>query len=77
MTSELSPDKQFSTTTLNTIVACNLHTGFKEEFYKRMCYIEAMPPQLKYIKSQKDFNKTSYYDTREPNPLKTLYANTF
>jgi len=33
MTPELSPDKQCSTTTLNTIVACNLHTKFKEEFY--------------------------------------------
>jgi len=75
-TPELSPDKQFSTTSLNTIVACNLHTGFKVEFYKRMRHTEAMPTQVKYIKSQKHFNKTSCYDTREPNPLK-LYANTF
>ena len=35
-----------------------------------MHYIETTPPQLQYIKSQKHFNKTSYYDTREPNPIK-------
>jgi hypothetical protein len=35
-----------------------------------MRYIEAMPPQLKYIKSQKYINKTSYFDPRESNPIK-------
>jgi hypothetical protein len=77
VTPELSPDKQFSTTTLNTIMACNLPTGFKEEFYKRMHYIEVMPSQLKHIKSQKHFNKTSYYDTRESNPLKLFMQTLF
>ena len=56
-------------------MACNLETGFKEEYYKRMRYIEAMPPQLKYIMSQKHFNKTSYYDATEPNPV-TLFMHT-
>jgi hypothetical protein len=70
VTPELSPDKQCSTTTLSTIMASNLETGFKEEeFYKRMHYTEAMPHQIKYTKTQKHFNKTSYCDTREPNPL--------
>jgi hypothetical protein len=77
MMPELSPDKQISTTILNTIVACNLQTGFKEEFYKRMRYIVATPPQLKYIKSQKHFNKTSYYDSREPNPIKLFMHTLF
>jgi hypothetical protein len=36
VTPELSLDKWCSTTTLNTTVACNLQTGFKEEFYKKI-----------------------------------------
>lgn len=46
VTPELTADKQCSTTTLNTIMACNIQTGFKERFYKSMRYIEARPPQL-------------------------------
>ena len=69
VTPELTPDKQCSTATLNTIMACNIQTGFKERFYKSMRYIEARPPQLN-TSSQKHFNKTSYYDTRRPNLIK-------
>jgi hypothetical protein len=76
VTPELSHDKQCSTTTLNTIMACNLETGFKEGFYTRPCYIEPMPPQLKYIKSQKHFNKTSY-DTRGPNLIQLFIHTLF
>jgi hypothetical protein len=73
VTPELSPDKQCSTT-LNNIMACNLQTGFKEGFHRRPCCIEPMAPQLKYIQSQKHFDKTSYYDTRGPNLIQLLYC---
>jgi hypothetical protein len=45
---EFSADEHRSITTLNSILAHNLQTEFKEGFYKRVCYIEAMPRQLTY-----------------------------
>jgi hypothetical protein len=43
--------KHCSSTMLNSILAHKLHTEFKEGFYKRVHYIEAMLHQLKYTKS--------------------------
>jgi len=39
---------------LLTVITFNLQTEFfKEGFYKRLTYAEAMPHQLKYTKSEK------------------------
>ena len=40
LTSQLSAGKRRSTTTLNYILAHNLKTEFKEEFYKRIHYMQ-------------------------------------
>jgi len=47
----------------NSILAHNLQTEFKEISYK-IYYTDAMLCQLKYTKSQKNFNITFYYSTR-------------
>jgi hypothetical protein len=48
VSTQLSADKHHFTTTTNSILAHNLQIQFKEGFYKRMGYNEAMPHQLKY-----------------------------
>jgi hypothetical protein len=65
---ELSPDKQCSTTTLNTIVACNLQTGFKEEYYKRI-----IKPKLQKLK---DYYPDKYVLKVECKALAQSYIDT-
>jgi hypothetical protein len=51
VTPQLSANKHRSTTTLISILAHNLQTEFKEGFYTRIGYSEAMLCQLQYTKS--------------------------
>jgi hypothetical protein len=44
---QVCADKHLSATTLNSILAQNFRTEFKEGFSKTIRYIEAMPRQLK------------------------------
>jgi hypothetical protein len=46
----LCADKHRSATTLNPVLAHNLHTEFKGGFHEIIRYIEALLPQLKYTK---------------------------
>jgi hypothetical protein len=50
VSTQLSADKHHSTITSNSILAHNLQIQFKEGFYKRIGYNEAMLHQLKYTK---------------------------
>jgi hypothetical protein len=45
---EFSADERRCISALNSILAHNLQTEFKEEFYKRVHHIGAMPRQFTY-----------------------------
>jgi hypothetical protein len=57
-------------------MAVNLQTEFKERFCKIIRKILTMPRRLKYTKSLKNYNRTSYCSTRRHN-LINLFIYTF